>query len=198
MKRKEEYQDERWKKRAAQIRELDNHKCAMCGAKDVELHVHHLSYPPPPFHLWDAADNELVTLCKECHEKMHDSVSRPTLTLDRTLIFEHDHTKCKFSGDRMVSQSLYNDLCKKGYDGTPYTQQIIDWLREKYWYFISFEPLINYRREDGSESEFGQSYQIVVLLDEIRGSSLHTVGIFADYGDAEIGAIKFTLNNLNL
>ena len=37
MNRREEYQDERWKERAARIRELDEHRCAMCGAKDVSL-----------------------------------------------------------------------------------------------------------------------------------------------------------------
>lgn len=80
MNRREEYQDERWKERAARIRELDEHRCAMCGAKDVELHVHHLSYPPPPFHIWDATDSELVTLCKDCHEKVHRSSRRPYLS----------------------------------------------------------------------------------------------------------------------
>lgn len=86
MTRQEEYQDDRWKARAEQIRELDHHRCALCGAKNVMLHVHHLSYPPPPFHLWDAADNELVTLCKDCHVEIHQSITRPTLTEERELI----------------------------------------------------------------------------------------------------------------
>lgn len=85
MNRKEEYLDERWKKRATEIRKLDHHTCAMCGANDVELQVHHLSYPPPPFHIWDATDNELVTLCKDCHAKVHRSINRPTLDEGRNL-----------------------------------------------------------------------------------------------------------------
>ena len=85
MNRKEEYQDERWKARAAEIRELDHHQCVMCGAKDVELHVHHLSYPPPPFHIWEAYDTELVTLCKDCHAKIHQSTKRPKFNESREL-----------------------------------------------------------------------------------------------------------------
>ena len=75
MDRIKEYQDERWKERARQIRELDGHKCAMCGAEGV-LHVHHLAYPPAPFHIWDATDEELVTLCPDCHKKVHKSSCR--------------------------------------------------------------------------------------------------------------------------
>ena len=85
MSRKEEYQDERWRERASEIRALDHNQCVMCGAKDVELHVHHLSYPPPPFHIWDAHDTELVTLCKDCHAKIHQCKKRPKFNESREL-----------------------------------------------------------------------------------------------------------------
>lgn len=84
MERISEYQDERWKERARQIRELDGHKCALCGATGL-LHVHHLSYPPAPFHLWDSLDSELVTLCPDCHHKVHESPTRPYLDEYRNL-----------------------------------------------------------------------------------------------------------------
>ncbi len=103
MNRREEYQDERWKARAAEIRELDHHQCVMCGAKDVELHVHHLSYPPPPFHIWEAFDTELVTLCKDCHAKIHQSTKRPKFNESRELFDietdtkQGDCSRCKYS-----------------------------------------------------------------------------------------------------
>ena len=102
MNRKEEYQDERWKERAAEIRALDHHQCVMCGAKDVELHVHHLSYPPPPFHIWEAYDTELVTLCKDCHAKIHQSTKRPKFNESRELFDietgtkQGDCSRCKY------------------------------------------------------------------------------------------------------
>ena len=192
MDRKQEYQDERWKERAAQIRELDNHKCAMCGAKDVELHVHHLSYPPPPYHIWDSSDNELVTLCKDCHEKVHQGGKRPTLLPDRTLICERMYVTDN-RGERMVMRPLYSELCLRGYNGNPYTQQIKDWLREK-WLFIHLEPCINCTREDGTESEWGQSFCTTAELIEIRGCAGHYIGKFEDYGEAEIEAIRFAID----
>ena len=82
MERITEYQDERWKERARQIRELDGNKCAICGAKGL-LHVHHLSYPPAPFHLWDSFDEEMVTLCPECHKLVHQSWKRIKLDSNR-------------------------------------------------------------------------------------------------------------------
>ena len=103
MNRRDEYQDERWKARAAEIRELDHHQCVMCGAKDVELHVHHLSYPPPPFHIWEAYDIELVTLCKDCHAKIHQSTKRPKFNESRELFDietdtkQGDCSRCRYS-----------------------------------------------------------------------------------------------------
>ena len=192
MDRKQEYQDERWKERAAQIRELDNHKCAMCGAKDVELHVHHLSYPPTPYHIWDSSDNELVTLCKDCHEKVHEGGKRPLLLPDRTLICERMYVTDN-RGERMVMHPLYSELCLRGYNGNPYTQQIIDWFREK-WLFIQLTPYINCTREDGTESEWGQSFCTTAELVEIRGCADHYIGKFEDYGEAEIEAIRFAVD----
>lgn len=110
MTRKEEYQDDRWKERAAQIRELDHHQCALCGAKNVMLHVHHLSYPPPPFHIWDAADNELVTLCKDCHVQIHQSITRPSLTEERILIgYSHGCSRSCRQCKRLVQPYLLSD-----------------------------------------------------------------------------------------
>ncbi len=190
MTRKEEYQDERWKARAAEIRELDHHQCAMCGAKDVELHVHHLSYPPQPFHIWDSADSELVTLCKECHTKIHESAERPTLSVDRSLAVIQ-YRKDEYSGDRMVLQSLYGELCKRGYKGKPYTQQIIDWMREERWVFISLSVLEVYEYE-GRERACG--FRVIAKIHEIRTSCLTFIREFNKYEEAEIAAIKYAVD----
>lgn len=191
MNRKEEYQDERWKERAAQIRELDKHKCAMCGAGDVELQVHHLSYPPPPFHLWDAKDDELVTLCKKCHERVHRIKSRPRLMPDRRLIAEQSYV-ISSSGERMLSYPLYQEIMRRGYDGSPFTQQVINYLREKELCFVHLCPQCNYLREDGSESEMVQSFRIAAELCERGGG--RPVGEFDDYGEAEVAAIKLAFD----
>lgn len=194
MDRKQEYQDERWKERAAQIRELDNHKCAMCGAEDVELHVHHLSYPPPPFHLWDATDKELVTLCKECHEKVHDSATRPTLMPDRTLICEHKYIKDS-SGNRMVSTALYHKFSTRGYNGKPYTQHIIEWLIKEHWIYAygTVYPICE-KYADGRERDRAYDFTYIGEVYEIRGCCITPTEKFDDFGDAEIAALESALN----
>ena len=100
MERITEYQDERWKERARQIRELDGHKCALCGATGL-LHVHHLSYPPAPYHLWESRDDELVTLCPDCHKKVHESPFRPYLSEDRQICNYMDVEEYEKMGNEM-------------------------------------------------------------------------------------------------
>lgn len=193
MERKQEYQDERWKARAAQIRELDHHQCAMCGAKDVELHVHHLSYPPPPFHIWDADDSELVTLCKDCHEKIHDCSTRPTLSEDRqltTVIICTDE-----NGERMVGKSLYAELCKRGYNGRPYTQQIKDWFREEHWLEVgAYVHSIYEKYADGRERDRASGFNYQPMVFQIRASCSNLGDETESYGEAEIEAIRMALN----
>lgn len=49
------------------IKDRDGHKCVECGAKD-ELEVHHIV---PWKRSRDNSDENLITLCHECHMKAH-------------------------------------------------------------------------------------------------------------------------------
>lgn len=48
----------------------DNYTCKKCGARQVELHPHHIKhlakYPELAYDVWNG-----ITLCKECHLKEH-------------------------------------------------------------------------------------------------------------------------------
>lgn len=59
----------RWSEVARKIRELDDYSCVICNARDVELHVHHLVYLS---NFGTHRKQNLMTLCKKCHEKEHD------------------------------------------------------------------------------------------------------------------------------
>lgn len=63
--------DTRWKLKANNIRKRDNHECQICGAKKRQLDVHHIRYVSGR-EAWDYDDGDLVTLCHECHEEIHD------------------------------------------------------------------------------------------------------------------------------
>lgn len=63
-------QDPKWKAKSRQIRDRDGHKCVKCGAKDIELHVHHKYYYAGR-EPWDYTDKALITLCGACHDREH-------------------------------------------------------------------------------------------------------------------------------
>ncbi len=45
----------------------------MCDGKDDTLHVHHHEYHKNP---WDAPNDELETLCDECHKNLHETTKQ--------------------------------------------------------------------------------------------------------------------------
>lgn len=59
--------DPRWQKKRLKIMERDDWMCKGCGSKTETLHVHHLNYiwGGKP---WEAEDDDLVTLCEDCHK----------------------------------------------------------------------------------------------------------------------------------
>jgi len=50
------------------VRARDGHKCQTCGKSKIELHVHHIESRQTG----GDAPNNLVTLCVECHENVHN------------------------------------------------------------------------------------------------------------------------------
>lgn len=50
--------------------------CELCGAKGI-LHVHHKTYEHHgKEHIKSIANNDLIVLCKNCHEKFHDKLDK--------------------------------------------------------------------------------------------------------------------------
>lgn len=44
-------------------------KCAVCGKESSNVQLHHISYK----HLGNERPSDLVVLCAECHEKVHEN-----------------------------------------------------------------------------------------------------------------------------
>ena len=59
--------DPRWIKRRNEILIRDKNTCQGCGCKDKYLHVHHKRYING-LKPWEYDDDELITLCEECHQ----------------------------------------------------------------------------------------------------------------------------------
>jgi hypothetical protein len=60
-----------WRDIAANIRALDGYQCVVCSAQNVELHVHHLIYAS---NFGTHQMQNLVTLCRICHEAEHKTI----------------------------------------------------------------------------------------------------------------------------
>lgn len=61
-----------WKRRRAQILARDEHRCQTCKKNTVQLEVHHKRYIQGRLP-WDYPDDELVTMCMNCHMDLHNS-----------------------------------------------------------------------------------------------------------------------------
>lgn len=68
---KEQLKSPKWQKRRLEIMSRDNFTCQMCGATDKQLHVHHIRYKPGRY-IWDYKDDEIITLCEDCHNNEHN------------------------------------------------------------------------------------------------------------------------------
>lgn len=58
-----------WELRSRRIKALDGATCVSCGTKNVELHTHHIVYLS---NYGTHRKENLITLCKACHEKEHE------------------------------------------------------------------------------------------------------------------------------
>lgn len=72
----EKLKDPRWQKKRLEILERDKFTCQLCGDKRSLLVVHHLIYNNEP---WDCPNNQLITICEDCHKKLHDKPHIPTI-----------------------------------------------------------------------------------------------------------------------
>src|SRR5579863_2580409 len=63
----EKLKDPRWQKKRLLIFERDNFTCQDCGSTKKPLNVHHLRYVAGK-NPWEYNDDDLETLCEECHK----------------------------------------------------------------------------------------------------------------------------------
>lgn len=63
-----------WQRKRLEILNRDGFKCRLCSSTETTLHVHHLRYirGRDP---WDYGNASLITLCQDCHDYEHATVS---------------------------------------------------------------------------------------------------------------------------
>ena len=69
----EKLKDPRWQRRRLEIMQRDNFTCSGCASTTKTLHVHH-SNGYRNIEPWEYGDNELKTLCEDCHDAEHTPI----------------------------------------------------------------------------------------------------------------------------
>jgi len=63
---------EHWQQKRLEALRAEGYKCHLCQGNNRELHVHHLTY----IRLGHELPDDLMVLCKECHEKVHEEMNK--------------------------------------------------------------------------------------------------------------------------
>lgn len=71
---KEQIKSPNWQKRRLDILNRDSFTCQICGDTETTLHVHHTIYIPGR-NIWEYEDDQLITICENCHEKEHGELA---------------------------------------------------------------------------------------------------------------------------
>ena len=75
---KEQLKNQLWLNKKAEILKRDNYRCANCG-NIVNLQVHHKRYISGRM-AWEYDNDDLITLCRNCHYSTHSEELKATYT----------------------------------------------------------------------------------------------------------------------
>lgn len=182
-----------WRVKAERRREIDGNKCYFCKrkwngkhGKDNNLHVHHMSYTH--FGGNEDIETELITVCIDCHDKIHsswDSLLRgihahKDLIYDRELargrcelmnaLMPHD---ISFGGEYWIAGDTIKDVCQNL--GIELKANQKDFVTSKFA-TIHLLDTIDKLRSGKSRTELvgmGYSKSMVYDVDSRKQSSVH-------------------------
>jgi len=105
----DKFKDPRWQKKRLEILDRDNFKCQSiyCPQEDdppPTVHVHHLMYlkDRDP---WDYNNAFLITLCNECHERVH-GVDLKTIILEHVVCHGVDTALKEFLRVPLIERAM--------------------------------------------------------------------------------------------
>ena len=79
-------QTERWKRLSGLCKERDNYTCQFCRKHEIQLSVplnaHHTTYEYLNSENEQLELDSLITLCKTCHERLHETIDHPESLYD--------------------------------------------------------------------------------------------------------------------
>lgn len=127
-------QSHAWKRRKAEIIKRDKCACAICGAKYVPLHIHHLTYQ----HFEHERDSELITLCADCHKRIHDESDLFYLRVaklpicDRLADVDYSRLFCLCLSNISFINEIHIGVVAATILGVPMSTENDDWCAQEY------------------------------------------------------------------
>jgi len=83
----EKLKDPRWQKKRLEIFKHDDFMCCFCGDNESTLSIHHLIYEENK-EPWESPDENLITLCENCHQAEFEVRKDIEVQLLKTLKFK--------------------------------------------------------------------------------------------------------------
>ena len=80
----EQIKSPKWQKKRLNILDRDKYTCMSCFEEEKTLHVHHLAYHKNKS-IWQYEDNELITLCEDCHKTISNDFDQIKSIIQRNL-----------------------------------------------------------------------------------------------------------------
>ena len=109
----EKLRDPRWQKRRLEIMKRDDFMCRNCGDTEKTLNVDHKVYVKgrDP---WDYQDDDLQTLCEDCHSRLGAARKRIAEAVGRMTSFEIVQLEA-FLENRTVGNEITVIIDEKGF-----------------------------------------------------------------------------------
>lgn len=133
-----QYQRKEWYDVSKRIKARDNNTCQMCGRNDRPLAVHHLYYPKSG-DICDVPDDTLITLCEDCHKRMHYWTSFSDILSDLRTVATGYTIHCLLSSlqngikektDENGNKTFYVELRDVDLDDDDYNNSFLEHLYE--------------------------------------------------------------------
>lgn len=98
----QQYKDPRWQKKRLEIMERDNFFCTSCGDSESTLNVHHCVPYKKDCLIWEYENNELTTLCEDCHKEISESIEYCKLII---------YDMCRWTSGSCETKLILDEIC---------------------------------------------------------------------------------------
>jgi hypothetical protein len=69
-----QYKNPLWQRKRLEIMKRDDFACQSCGDTETTLNVHHTSPYRKNTKIWEYENDELITLCANCHQEISEYI----------------------------------------------------------------------------------------------------------------------------